>query len=353
MAQPPTALQRQHAAVLYGVGDLRVELRAVRPPAADEALVAVSAVGICGSDLSYFKGSAKYEVREPFILGHEAAGTVVGLGPDAGRSAVSIGDRVALVPGTSCGHCDLCQIGLDNLCPDVRYLGSAAANPHVDGALQQFILMSPDKLLPVPDSVTDASAALLEPLAVADHAVQRAQVDGQRVLVIGGGAIGQLVALLAARVGADSVTVSDLNPRRTARAVEHGADRGLSPEGVAAISDRGRGYDVVIEATGSPSALSLALSVLRPGTGRLVVVGNLPAGTTMHVDMLSRTEVSVTAILRFPGGLRRALDHLRSGLDVDWLVERTYPLSDTPAALAAGTKDDPPLKIHILPSAGQ
>jgi threonine dehydrogenase-like Zn-dependent dehydrogenase len=148
------------------------------------------------------------------------------------------------------------------------------------------------------------------------------------------------------------VTVSDLHPRRAALAVERGADRGLDPDSVTrAVPDAG--YDVVFEASGSPAALSLAMSVMRPGTGRLVAVGNLPAGTTIPVDVISRTEVSVTSILRFPGGLSRALAHLASGLDVDWLVERTYPLHDIPAALAEGAADDPPLKIQILPSAGE
>jgi 2-desacetyl-2-hydroxyethyl bacteriochlorophyllide A dehydrogenase len=345
-----SALQRHRAVVIHDTDDLRIESRPVPTPAPGEALVAIGAVGICGSDLSYLTGSTKYPIRGPFVLGHEAAGVIVGFGPSTASASLRIGDTVALVPSASCGHCERCASGYDNLCPEVRYLGSAAVVPHVDGALQTYLSLPLERLAGIPDTVSMTAAALLEPLGVAEHAVSRAQVAGQQVLVVGGGAIGQLVALVARRYGAESVAVSDIRPRRRALATAHGADRAMPPEEVLERAAAGEDYTVVVEATGNPRAVNTALRALRPGRGRLVIVGNLPTDSGISAESVTRAETWVSGVFRFPGGLTRALALVTSGLPVEWLVEHTTGIDHAADAFSRAVGDDPPLKTHILPS---
>lgn len=348
---------RQRAGVIHGTQDLRVDSRPVPSPQAGEAIVQVRAVGICGSDFGYLKGTSKYPVKAPFALGHEASGVVVALGAPttdaAGTAApLTVGTRVALVPGFSCGACDACRAGWDNLCADVRYLGSAATDPHVDGALQEYLVLPVDHLIAVPDSVSDAAAALLEPLAVAEHAVRRGQVSDENVLVVGGGAIGQLLALAARAAGAAQVTVCEMQERRRQLALDHGADHAVDPAGLDALLADGARYGVVLDATGNPVVLDLCIRATTPGEGRLIIVGNLPADAGLPAETIRRSEIWVTATFRFPGGLARALALVASGLEIDWLVERSADLDDLDDALASAASADPPLKIQVSPTSG-
>lgn len=346
---------RQRAAVIHGTRDLRVDALAVPTPQAGEALVQVRAVGICGSDFGYLSGAAKYPVKAPFVLGHEASGVIAGLGEqttDAAGSAtpLAVGTRVALVPGSSCGECDSCLAGWDNLCPNVTYLGSAATDPHVDGALQEYLVVPVGRLIAIPDSVSDAAAALLEPLAVAEHAVRRGQVSAENVLVVGGGAIGQLLALCARAAGAAEVTICETQERRRQLALDHGTDHAVDPAGLEALMNDGAHYDVVLDATGNPAVLDLGIRATTPGDGRLIIVGNLPADTGLPAETVRRAEIWVTATFRFPAGLDRALELVTSGLDIDWLVERSADLDGLDEALAAAASADPPLKIQVSPN---
>ncbi|MEO9096032.1 MAG: alcohol dehydrogenase catalytic domain-containing protein [Microbacteriaceae bacterium] len=341
----------QRAAVLHGPGDIRVEPRAIRSPGLGQALVALRAVGICGSDVSYLRGTSKYPIPTPFVLGHEAAGVVVAVGgPRANDAsdAIQVGTRVALIPGASCGRCEQCRRGADNLCKQVRYLGSAASEPPVDGALQDFITFPTEHLLRIPDDVSYATAALLEPLAVAEHAVQRGRVHGLSVLVTGGGAIGQLLALAAEAAGAREVTVCEIQQRRRQLALEHGAEHAVTPGELESKIAEGTRFDVVLDATGSPAAVELSIRAAMGGSGRIIIVGNMPPGHGLPTAMITRTELWVSGTFRFPGGLARALELVVSGVDVAWLVESTAELEQLDAAFAAATQADPPLKVHIV-----
>lgn len=347
----PIVRAEQRAAVIHGPHDLRVEARAMPIPRAGEALVKVSAVGICGSDLGYLNGHSKYKVKLPFVLGHEAAGVVAGLGPDeGGTNALPIGTRVALIPGASCGHCDACLAGHDNVCESVRYLGSAANDPPVDGAMQEYVCMPFQRLVAVPDSVSDSAAALLEPLAVAEHAVRQGEVSGKSILVVGGGAIGQLLALAARAAGAAVITVCETEPRRRELARAHGADDAVAPGEIETRIASGARFDTVLDATGNPRVLEMCISATRPGGGRLVIVGNLPEGTGLSAEKIRRAEIWVTATFRFPRGLDRALALLASGVEIDWLVDQSITLDDLDETLSGVVRSDPPLKIQVTPT---
>jgi len=343
-------MTEQSAAVLHPAGELRIERRPVPEPRPGEALVRIAAVGICGSDVAYVNRTAKYEVLAPLVMGHEAAGVVEAVGPGAMGEIVP-GLRVALSPGFTCGICDLCTSGRDNLCADVRYLGSAATVPHVEGALQEFLVMPAANLLPLPDRVGFRTAALLEPLSVALHAVRRTAVAGRSVLITGGGAIGQLAALVARTTGAASVTVSETIAGRRDSALTHGADRALDPAAAADLVRAGERFDVVLDASGHPAAVELGLRAVAPGTGQVVLVGNLPAGYGLAAHTVGRAEATVTATFRFPGGLAPALDFLDdSGLDIEWLVEHSVDLAHVQDAFDAVQGPKAPLKVQVTPS---
>ncbi len=332
--------------MLSGPGLLQIQRRGRPTPGAGEVLVKVHSVGICGSDTAYFNGTAAYTVQEPFVMGHEASGTVAELGP--GVSGPAEGTAVALVPSLSCGSCEQCSSGFDNLCRQTRYLGSAAVNPHRDGALQEYLILPASHVLPLPEGISLAEGALLEPMAVALHAARKTAVADASVLVVGGGAIGQLTALAARALGAATVTVADVSSRRARTAVEHGADNGLTTAELAAHLAGGGNFDVVFDASGHPAGVEAALKAARPGSGRVVLVGNLPAGSGISFKHISQSESWVTSTLRFAGGLAPALDFLlEHRLDISWLVEQTVPFGEILGAFAAPAAGEAPLKVHI------
>lgn len=341
-----TPVPTQTAAVLAGAGDLQLQSRPRPIPAMGEVLVKIHSVGICGSDIAYYRGTAAYAINKPFVMGHEASGTIAGVG--GAVSGLDIGTAVALLPSLSCGTCEQCRGGFDNLCPDTRYLGSAAVNPHRDGALQEYLVLPATHVLPLPAGFSLAAGALLEPMAVALHAVQKTSVAERSVLVVGGGAIGQLTALAARFLGAASLTVTDVSGRRAAAAVEHGADHALTGDELMSGIAQGHYFDVVFDASGHPAGVELALRAARPGTGRVVLVGNLPAGSGLPVKYISHAESWVTSTLRFAGGLEPALDFLtHNKLDITWLVEQTVPFSRILEAFNPPSPGEPPLKAHI------
>lgn len=354
MHPPVTQITPNVAAVITGPGRIVLEDRPMTVPGPGHALVRITSVGICGSDTAYYAGKATYPIKAPFVMGHEAAGVIESLGsPDAGQLVP--GQRVALIPNEACGSCRECRSGFDNLCSDTRYLGSAAVDPHHDGALQRYLVLPVSNLLPLPDSIDDATAALLEPFAVALHAVRKTAIGGRTVLIVGGGAIGQLTAIAARALGAAHVTVSDPSGRRVKLAVGHGADTGCSPADVAADVAAGASFDVVFDASGHPAGVELALTAARPGTGHVVLVGNLPAGHGLPVQAITRAESWVTSTFRFSGGLAPALELLTSaGLDISWLVEESVPLGSIEDAFLMSQRADPPLKVQIsFPSTPQ
>ena len=153
-------------AVMNGVEEMGFERRSVPVPKDDEALVKLEYVGICGSDLHYYEDGkiGNYIVKPPFVLGHEPGGTVVAVGKNVKN--VKVGDRVALEPGKTCGHCEFCKQGKYNLCPDVVFF----ATPPVDGVFCEYVAHEAALCFKLPDNVSTMEGALLEPLAVGFHA---------------------------------------------------------------------------------------------------------------------------------------------------------------------------------------
>ena len=198
-------------AVMTDIRKVRIEEREKPVPKEGEVLVKVEYVGICGSDLHYYESGriGNFIVEPPFVLGHEAGGTVVEVG--SGVSHLKVGDRVALEPGKTCGHCEHCKEGKYNLCEDVIFF----ATPPVDGVFQEYVAHEAGLCFKLPDNVSTLEGALVEPLSVGLHAAMQGGAHiGQTAVVTGAGCIG-LVSLLALKaMGVSRVIVVDVIDKR-------------------------------------------------------------------------------------------------------------------------------------------
>jgi len=258
--------------VLHAVGDLRCEEVADPAPKPGEVLVKVRACGVCGSDLPRVFDKGTYHF--PTIPGHEFAGEVTAVG--TGADADLVGRGVAVFPLIPCGKCAMCAVGAFAQCEDYDYLGSRS-----DGAFAEYVCVPAWNLVPIPAGVSFEEAAMLEPAAVALHAVRQGRVDaGDAVLIFGAGPIGLLAGSWARICGAAHVLLADVDPAKLDFAERLGFDLRLNPRDldveawVRAITDRGA--DVVIEASGSAAAFEDGMRSART-FGRVVLMGN-PAG---------------------------------------------------------------------------
>lgn len=259
---------RMRAIRLHGPGDVRLD--DVPTPASGQAIVAVTAAGICGSDVHFVDGSAR-TAHVPIVLGHEVAGTV--LADPSGRFVA--GDPVVVEVGRFCMACPRCAEGRFNLCERAVVLGI-----HTDGGLADQVGVNPEALIPRPAAVApDAAATAVDAGATAFHAVTRraAVRQGETVLVIGAGGLGSYGIQFAARAGAGAVVVADTDPGAVEAARALGADEtvlvepGMSTGRAVKLLTDG-GVDVAIEFVGAAATVADAVKSVRPG-GRAVVVG--------------------------------------------------------------------------------
>ncbi|MEW6228749.1 MAG: alcohol dehydrogenase catalytic domain-containing protein [Bacillota bacterium] len=258
-------------ALVY-LGKNRAAVQEVAKPEvkAGQALVRVRLASICGSDLTIYHGK-HMRARPPLIMGHESAGEVVEIGGGQ-ECRFSQGDRVVIEPIVSCGRCWWCREGRYNLCPQMRAFGV-----DVPGAFAEYVVAPVERIHQVPDSVELRVGVLVEPAAVASHAVRTAGVKaGDTVAVIGGGPIGLLVALMARIEGASAVLVLEVKPFRLGIIEKLGfvAVPGCQEGLVEAVLDltSGQGPDVVFDAAGSPEVAQIAIPMVKRG-GTVTVIG--------------------------------------------------------------------------------
>ena len=330
------------AAVLHGVGDLRIEGRPVPEPGPHEVLVRIASVGVCGSDVHYYEHGriGDFVVRAPMILGHEASGTVVAQGRAATR--VPVGTRVALEPGVPCGQCSSCRTGRYNLCPDVRFF----ATPPIDGAFAQYVAINEHFAHPVPETIDDDSAALIEPLSVGVWANRKAGTTvGSRVLVTGAGPVGVLCGLVARAAGAARVTILDVNENRLAQALALGIDTAVDARSGAPLDEA----DVLIECTGVDSVVSAGIRALRPaGTAVLVGMG-ASAEAPVPIAAIQARELTVTGTFRYANTYPEAIALVASGrLSLHGIAGARLPLAEAERALRMGHEDPAVLKTVVV-----
>jgi L-iditol 2-dehydrogenase len=330
---------------LHGVGDLRLHDEPAPEPEAGEALLAITAVGICGSDIHWFMEGTTGEaaIEDPFVMGHEFS-AVVQDGELAGR-------RVAVEPHIHCGRCVYCQEGNPNLCPYDYFAGQAPT----DGALRQCMTWPEELLFPIPDSMSDQAAAMLEPLGVALHTVDLGKLrPGMRVGVYGCGPVGLMVVQLARLSGAAQIIATDLLPRRLEAAERAGATAVLQAnarEEIPAIMEATRdwGVDVAFEVAGEQDAVDTAVETCKPG-GKVILCG-IPSVdlTSFKASSARRKGLTFKTVRRMKHTYPRAISLVESGLvDVDSLITHHFSLEEGIAAFAAAEARQG-LKIIINP----
>ncbi|KAJ6156373.1 hypothetical protein N7497_005258 [Penicillium chrysogenum] len=317
------------ALVLHGAKDLRLEQRTIPAPSTTEVQVAIRATGLCGSDLHYYSHgrNGDFVVRAPMCSGHESAGTVTATG--SAVTTLKVGDRVALEVGLPCRTCALCKQGRYNICKAMQFRSSAKVFPHLDGTLMERTNHPADMCHPLPDSVSDAGGALVEPLAVTLHAETPA-------LVFGAGAIGLLLAgALAASENFSKIVVADIDARRLKIAEEMGIGlkTALIPRAetpppakdaphaeqtayalenaqkvaaalVEAVGARDglvvNGFSRVYDCTGVPACVQAGIYASAPG-GVLVQIGMGNPIQTLPVGAAALREVDIIGVFRYDG----------------------------------------------------
>lgn len=300
-----------------------------------DVLIRIGAVGVCGSDIHYFKtGRIGSQVVEyPFAVGHECAGTVIEVGSQV--SQVAVGDRVAIEPAMICGHCDQCLAGRENTCRHNRFLGCPG---QAEGSLSEFLVMPEENCFQIDDNLSMAAATVSEPLAIAIYAVaQSALRSGQALGILGMGPIGRTVLLRALDLGCDDVYATDLIDARcvaTRRAGSKWTGNPATQDVVAEILQRNPlGLDVVYECCGQQDALDQAIEILRPG-GTLVMIG-IPEVDAIRFrpERIRRKEITITNIRRQRGCVQAALDLIsKRPEDIDQLITHRFPFSESKAA---------------------
>jgi L-iditol 2-dehydrogenase len=335
----------QNQAVLLQQGVVAIEQTAVPEPGPQQVLIEVAVVGICGSDVHYFDHGriGDFVVEQPLVLGHEASGTIRALG-----SAVvdrQVGQRVAMEPQETCGRCTQCLSGRYNLCADVQFF----ATPPVNGAFAQYVVLDSHRAHPVPDSMSDEAAALIEPLSVGVWANQKAGVQpGDRVLVTGAGPVGLLCADVARARGAAWVGVSDTNDFRLQTALQRGANQVINAA-AGPLTEQIEPVDVILECSGATPAVHAAFAAAAPAA-RVVLVGMGTPQMELPVAMIQIKELTVTGTFRYANCYPAAIALAASGVvDLDGLVTGQYELSEAAEALQAAKKNPLTLKPMVYP----
>lgn len=344
-AELPTSMR---VSVLRAPHDVVVEERPTPTPTGRQVLVKVLSVGTCGSDTHYYEHGriGDHIVEKPLVLGHEASGEIVALGPDV--ESLSVGQRISIEPGVPDFTCSECKAGRYNLCPRMVFFGT----PPIDGAFAQYVLVHESMSYPVSDDVTDDAAALLEPVSVAVWSCTKAGVrPGSRVLVTGAGPIGLLVTQVARAFGASSVVVTDVNVHRLALAARLGATRTIdvSTQDLATAFDDTSAPDVFIDASGVPAVVKAGVRALARA-GRAVLVGMGADEVALPVSRIQNFELTVTGTFRYANTWPTALELVRSGqIDVDVLVTHRVGLADVESALTAASRDATAVKVVVRP----
>ncbi len=338
------------ALYLHGPADARVAPFNLREGLPGEVLLDVAAVGLCGSDLHYYKdgGIGSALIREPFVPGHEFGGFLCEALPERGLAR---GDLVAVDPNKACGHCEWCHAGHMNLCPNVEFIGA----PPLHGAMTQKIWVQRSQIVPLPDAFDPLIAVMLEPLGVAIHAVDLAKPRLlERVAVLGCGPIGLLTMQVLKVAGAGEILAVDPLPHRREIALKSGAGKALASIDEVVAASQG-GCSLVVEATNSPHGFRDAVAASRIG-GRLVLVG-IPDGDTyaMPASDARRRGLKIKFARRMGEVYPRAIALVASGrIDVTTMVTHRVSLEQTPEVFKALANNEPGyVKALIYPNAFQ
>lgn len=338
------------ACVLYGIKDLRIEDRPLPEPQAGHVRLRMGGVGICGSDQHYYQlgrvGNAV--ITEPMVPGHELSGIIDKVGPDI--THLKAGQKVIINPSDECGVCEYCRSGRQNLCQSLRYYGSAARTPHVQGIMLEYPVVRARQCVVVADHVPLDQAACVEPLAIALHAVARAgNLLGKQVFISGAGPVGCLIAAVARLNGAAHIYISDMEQFPLDIAHKLGADVLLHAADKNALRDLENQCHVCFEASGAMGGLQSCLQSVMPG-GVLVHVGFLGEEQVSYPvnTMIIRKEVTVCGSLRAYQEFPLAARLVETGrLDMAPLITASFPLDKAEEAILLAMDKTRSMKVVL------
>ncbi len=335
-------------AVVKTPGKVEYENRSVPEPIAGQVLIKTKAVSICGSDVHTFHGKHPFAPL-PAALGHELSGEIVGIGDNVNQC--KIGDRVVLEPVITCGHCNFCQAGDYNLCVNISF-----HHRQGQGAFIPYFVAEQNRVFKLPENITFEEGALVEPLAVAVHAVKRAGIKlGDRVAILGAGAIGLMILVLTRYRGAAAVYAVDVKNSRLEKAKGFGATGifnnadGRSVEEIFNCTQR-LGVDVSFEAVGLQATLVQALQVLKKG-GHAVVAGlNSQPEVTLPSNIFVQKEISLSGTQGYCRDFQTALSLLENGdVELSRFISHTLPFDSIQEGFEMlAQPDNDALKVVIV-----
>lgn len=308
-----------------------VEKHVPKPvPQADEVLVKIKAVGVCGSDIEYYEHGriGNFIVEKPLILGHEASGAVVEVGESV--TSLEVGDRVTLEPGIPCRKCEFCKSGRYNLCPNVQFM----ATPPVDGAFREYVAHPADFAFKIPDTLSFEEAALIEPLSVGIHVARRANVQpGDRVVILGAGPIGIMCLETSLIRGALEVTVTDVIDFRLAKAEALGATEIINAK-TTPTDSYAKTFDKVIQTAGTSETYAQGLALAARG-GRIVQVGH-PSVQHVPIDanLLITKELDMVGSYRYTNTYPEAISLINARkVHLKPLISKSFSFEEVEKAL--------------------
>lgn len=307
----------------------KIEIHEVDKPApkAGEALIRVRRIGVCGSDIHVYHGTHPY-TGYPVVQGHEVGGTVAELG--AGVSGFAIGDTVVFMPQVTCGTCYPCRHGMYHICDNLKVMGFQTG-----GAAQEYFAVPAEMVLKLPPALSLDEAALIEPISVAAHALARyGSVAGKKVVVLGAGTIGNLVAQVAQASGAEKVLITDVSDYKLDKARECGIAAAVNPTrvslGEAILENFGPAKaDVILECVGVQETITQAVSLARKGSV-IVVVGVFGKKPQVDLGLVQDRELSLVGTLMYrKADFERAIELAAAGkLALKPLVTQRFAFRD-------------------------
>jgi len=296
----------------------------------DEVLIKIKSVGICGSDVLYYKtgGTRKRPITKPFILGHEVSGIIEDMGKEVKN--LNIGDRVAVEPGATCGKCFYCKSGRYNLCKDIKFL----ATPPINGALAEYISHKADLVYPLPDEISYDEGTLVEPSSVAFYSVMKSGLKtAESSLILGAGPIGLLVLKIAKILGSFPICIVDVDDYRLSLAKKMGADFTINVKDKDIVktitdSDSENEYNVVFECTGAGSVISSSVFLVKKG-GNISMIGVFDGTTPIRTKEIIDREITITGTYRVLNTFQDIIRLMQKGmLEVKSLITHTFNLNE-------------------------
>tara|TARA_R110002050_G_scaffold67924_1_gene147286 strand:- start:108612 stop:109649 length:1038 start_codon:yes stop_codon:yes gene_type:complete len=339
--------------LLYGKTDIRYsDIPYPEDTAENEVIVKVRSVGICGSDIHYYKDGkiGDFIPKAPFALGHELSGEIEkesSLYPKLKK-----GTRVSINPSRPCKTCIHCKAGKQNLCPSMKYLGSASVFPHLNGGFSEYIKIPAENCVPLKDFISYEMAALLEPLSVVLHALTIAgDLKGKSVLVTGAGTIGQLCHMAANLYTSQPVVITDIRTAALEKATEIGVTAALNPlkpgfeEELFSLTPNG--FDILLEASGASTILTNTVKFMKKG-GKIVQLGMHHDNAEFPFSAFMKNELTFQPSFRFNQEYTLALKLLEEQkIDLTKIITNRFPFDEIPEAMKKASDSNEDIKIVV------